>query len=41
MKIYKRKTKVSGIVEILYNRYKYIEEIEKYKRNSEIIWKEV
>ena len=37
MKIYKRKTKVSDIVEILYNRYKYIEEIKKYKRNSKII----
>ena len=37
MKIYERKTKVSSIVEILYNRYKYIKEIKKYKRNSKII----
>jgi len=34
MKIYE---KVSGIVKILYNGYKYIEGIEKYKRNSKII----
>jgi len=37
MKIYERKTKVFGIVKILYDRYKYIEEIKKYKRNSKII----